>query len=63
MADDDSPKIEIERKDNPELDAIDDRIADLVAEALYQHILRKGILKKGNRASNSENAKDIQNKH
>ncbi len=42
-----SPKIEIERKLDPRVEELEDRIADLAAQMFYSYILRKGLLKRG----------------
>lgn len=41
-----SAKFEVQTKENPMVEEMEDQIADLVAQALYAHILRKGLLKK-----------------
>ncbi len=41
------PRIEVQAaKTDPRVEELEDQIADLIAQMLYAHILRKGLLKK-----------------
>ncbi len=54
MANADLPRIEVQtKKKDPQVEELEDQIADLLARAFYSYILQKGLLKRGRNALDS----------